>query len=60
MPDTRFELLYPPLHALQERLKAELARNPFLAPARPDPGGEDRPDGDGPASSSSEDPDEQV
>ena len=35
MPDPRFEFLYPPLEALREHLKAELARNPFIAGSDP-------------------------
>ena len=29
----RFDVLHPPLRALHEHLKEELARNPFIAPA---------------------------
>jgi len=61
MSDSRFAFLDAPLHDLQERLKAELAANPFVAPVRPDPRGEDRrQDDNGPASSSSDDPDAGV
>ena len=35
MPDQRFEVLYPPLQALHEHLREELAKNPYIAPADP-------------------------
>jgi hypothetical protein len=61
MSEPRFAFLDAPLHALHERLKTELASNPFRAPASPDPRGEDRrQDDDDPANGSSDVPDAGV
>lgn len=48
MDSEPFHVLYPPLRALQEHLKEELARNPYLSPADPAAHGrdDDRPKSD--------------